>query len=114
MLAEVGKTIMDEIEVSTAKEEQYANEYTKALKALREKVVRDKRYNILLKERMTAIPETISGITQGEDKKLSIMEKLQLQANEKIHETLMKENDGETLSFKKRGAKNKKQKKSNH
>lgn len=114
MLAEVGKTIIDEMEVSTEKEEQYANEYTKALKALREKVVRDKRYNILLKERMTAIPDAITGITQNGDKQLSVMEKLQLQANEKIHETLIKETDGATLSFKKRTAKNKKQKKTKH
>lgn len=100
MLANVGKTELQEMTISTEKEEQYANDYSAALQMLRKKLIRQKRYKILLKERITAIPKTITNFNEekgstetASSRPLTLMEKLQEQANRKVNEVLTNDFD---------------------
>lgn len=100
MLAEVGKSVDNEMATSPDTEELYANEYSKALQMLRDKVIKQKRFRILLKERTTAIPNPIVDIGQesgntdtSTSRPLTFMEKLQQQANVKVNEVLNKNTD---------------------
>ncbi|KAI8126408.1 putative ATP-dependent RNA helicase Dbp73D [Lucilia cuprina] len=102
-LAEVGKVITDELIASTSMEETYANEYSSALNALRNKVTHDKRFKLLKKERAKE-----KALLHKDTSKMSLMEKLQLQASTQVHE---KTEEQPVLSSKKNPSKKFKPKK---
>ncbi|XP_065361350.1 probable ATP-dependent RNA helicase Dbp73D [Calliphora vicina] len=107
-LAEVGKVITAELTASTTTEETYAQEYSSALTALREKVTKDKRLKLLQKERAKE-----KSLMHKDTSKMTLMEKLQYQASAQVHE---KTEITTTLSSKKNQSKKfkpKKQKKQN-
>lgn len=80
-LAEVGKAITEELSASTSVEETYAQQYSMALKALREKVTKDKRLRLLQKERAKE-----RSLMHKDTTKMTLMEKLQVQASTQVHE----------------------------
>ena len=104
-LAEAGKAITEELSASTTVEETYAQPYSMALKALREKVTKDKRLKLLQKERAKE-----KSLMHKDTTKMSLMEKLQMQASTQVHEKA--ENDI-TLSSKKNPSKKFKPKNNN-
>lgn len=112
MLAEVGKTIENEIEVSPDKEGQYVNIYSKALQKLRDNLLKEKRYKILVKERIASQPKFVATHLQSEmstsgaiPKQLTLMEKLQEQAAAKIQESLVEQSAKSLLISKKKPSK---------
>lgn len=69
----------DELPVSTAIEEMYANKYSTALKDLRQKIINDKRYKLYLKQTSKQ-----QAHIHKDNSKMTLMQKLQLQATNEI------------------------------
>lgn len=90
---------------STTTEEAHAQEYSLALKALREKITKDKRLKLLQKERAKE-----KSLLHKDTSKMTLMEKLQVQASNQVHE---KTEIKTTLSGKKNPSKKFKPKKQN-
>ncbi|XP_053955033.1 probable ATP-dependent RNA helicase Dbp73D isoform X1 [Anastrepha ludens] len=76
ILGEVGKVLTNEITVNTDYETEYAKSYTLALQGLRKKLEQEKRVQLLRKEHV----KDKAKFTAKDPSKMSIMEKLQLQA----------------------------------
>ncbi|XP_061389187.1 probable ATP-dependent RNA helicase Dbp73D [Musca vetustissima] len=89
LLSEVGKVVTAEIETSTAIEEANAKKYHTILESLREKLIRDKRKKILEINRAREMYE----LKSQDVTKLTPMEKLQMEATLKIHDTTKIEKD---------------------
>lgn len=106
ILNEVGKVVTAEQETFPDIEEANAKKYQGILQRLREKLVHDKRKKILEMNRAREVKE----LESQDVTKLTPMEKLQMQATIKIHDST-KTHENETLSNKKLKSFNRKFKK---
>uniref|UniRef100_T1PJQ9 DEAD/DEAH box helicase n=1 Tax=Musca domestica TaxID=7370 RepID=T1PJQ9_MUSDO len=106
LLNEVGKVVTAEQETFPDIEEANAKKYQGILQRLREKLVHDKRKKILEMNRAREVKE----LESQDVTKLTPMEKLQMQATIKIHDST-KTHENETLSNKKLKSFNRKFKK---
>ncbi|XP_073837966.1 putative ATP-dependent RNA helicase Dbp73D [Musca autumnalis] len=91
LLSEVGKVVTDEQVTSQAIEEANARQYQTILGELREKLIRDKRKKILEMNRAREMNE----LKSQDLSKLTPMEKLQMEATLKIHNTAKPEDQNE-------------------